>query len=233
MDMNSRLTMALAAGGGYLLGRTKKAKFALGVATVVMGKKMPLSPRAVARTATEQLARNPQFKELGEQLRSDLRGAGRAATGALVNRQVNALADRLHERTLDVRDRLDGVGASVEDTARGAASTAKDTTESVAEPADDQDESGEQGSRASGGAQRGSRPARRATDAAKKPAAKRPAKKQQAGRAPAKKTASSSARASGAPDRSRTAKRTGTKSTAKSSATGAKGSGAKGGRTRG
>ncbi|MBO8185595.1 DNA primase [Streptomyces spirodelae] len=230
--MNNRLTTALAVGGGYLLGRTKKAKFALGVATMVMGKRMQVSPQSVARFATEQLARNPQFKQLGDQLRTDLRGAGRAATGALVNRQVNALADRLHERTLDVRDQLAGVGEYAEGTARDAASTVADTTEGSGTEADDQSASDAPGARASNAADKSAGSARRATGTAKKTPAKRPAKKRTASRAPAKQAASSSSAASG---RSRPAKRTGTgtESTAKSSPTRAQSSGAKGGRSRG
>ncbi|GGW22591.1 hypothetical protein GCM10010381_00600 [Streptomyces xantholiticus] len=95
-------------GAGYLLGRTKKAKLAFAVGTVVLGRKLELSPQGVARLVTSQLQQNPQFKEIGDQLREDIRGVGHAATGALVNRQLSGLADRLHDRTLNVRDRTAG-----------------------------------------------------------------------------------------------------------------------------
>ncbi len=107
--MNNRLAMGLAVGAGYFLGRTKKAKLAFGIGTMVMGKKLQLSPRALAELASSQLQNNTQFKEIGDQLREDLRGVGKAATGALVTRQINAVADRLHDRRLDVQDRLAGV----------------------------------------------------------------------------------------------------------------------------
>ncbi len=71
--MNNRVTMGLALGAGYLLGRTKKAKFAFAVGTMVMGKKLQLSPRAIADFASSQLQNNPQFKEIGDQLRNDMR----------------------------------------------------------------------------------------------------------------------------------------------------------------
>ena len=70
---------------------------------------MQLSPRALAELVSPQLRDNPQFKEIGDQLREDLRGVGKAASGALVERQVEALADRLHGRTAEVRDQLAGV----------------------------------------------------------------------------------------------------------------------------
>lgn len=107
-SLNNRLVMGLAVGAGYVLGRTKKAKLAFAIGTMVAGKRLQLSPRALGDLVTQQLQNNPQFKAIGDQLREDLRGVGRAATGALVNRQLEGMADRLHERTLSVQDRIDG-----------------------------------------------------------------------------------------------------------------------------
>ncbi|WP_081239476.1 DNA primase [Streptomyces viridosporus] len=106
----NRTGLGLAIGAGYLLGRTKKLKAALAVGSLVAGKKLNLSPRMVADLVSQQLRDNPQFKEIGDQLRGDLRGVGKAASGALVERQLGSLADRLHGRTADVRGRLTGVG---------------------------------------------------------------------------------------------------------------------------
>ncbi|UNS96183.1 DNA primase [Streptomyces tubbatahanensis] len=249
--MNNRLTMALAVAGGYVLGRTKKAKFAFGVATMVAGKRLKLDPQALVGFAKDQLANNPQFKELGDQLRTDLRGAGKAATGALVNRQVNALADRLHERTLDVRGQLSGASDSAKETAGNAVSTAKDTAGDAGAPGQDGEERDERadgereseapadsrssgtGAKAAGGAQKTAGRARKSTGTAKKSAAQRPATKQSQGRATGKKAASSSSGTARSSSRSSTAKRTGTASAAKPASTRAKGSGAKGGRSRG
>lgn len=105
----NRLGLGLAVGAGYVLGRTKKIKLAFAVGTMVAGKKMKLSPRALGDLVSQQLQNNPQFKEIGDQLREDMRGVGKAATGALVERQISGLADRLHGRTADVRDQLAGV----------------------------------------------------------------------------------------------------------------------------
>ncbi|WP_371525752.1 DNA primase [Streptomyces sp. NBC_01283] len=105
----NRLGLGLAVGAGYVLGRTKKMKLAFAVGTMVAGKRMNLSPRALGDLLSQQLQNNPQFKEIGDQLRQDLRGVGKAASGALVERQISGLADRLHGRTADVRDQLAGV----------------------------------------------------------------------------------------------------------------------------
>jgi chemotaxis protein histidine kinase CheA len=105
----NRTGLGLAIGAGYLLGRTKKLKMAMAVGGLVAGKKLNLSPRMVADLLQQQLQNNPQFKEIGDQLRQDLRGVGKAASGAMVERQIDALADRLHGRTAQVRDQLSGV----------------------------------------------------------------------------------------------------------------------------
>ncbi|MFF7971494.1 DNA primase [Streptomyces sp. NPDC007905] len=104
----NRTALGLAVGAGYLLGRTKKAKMALAVGSLVAGKKLNLTPRALGDLLQQQLRDNPQFKEIGDQLREDLRGVGKAASGAMAERQMNALAERLHGRTTEVRDRLSG-----------------------------------------------------------------------------------------------------------------------------
>ncbi|MFD5161347.1 DNA primase [Streptomyces hawaiiensis] len=112
----NRMGLGLAVGAGYLLGRTKKLKMAVAVGGLVAGKKLNLSPRMVADLLQQQLRNNPQFKEIGDQLREDLRGVGKAASGAMVERQIDALADRLHGRTAQVRDQLTG---AVPGTGRG------------------------------------------------------------------------------------------------------------------
>lgn len=105
----NRLGVGLAVGAGYVLGRTKKLKLAFAVGTLVAGKRMQLSPRALADLVSGQLRDNPQLKEIGDQLREDLRGVGKAASGAMVERQISAMADRLHGRTAEVRDQIAGV----------------------------------------------------------------------------------------------------------------------------
>ncbi|MFJ4466074.1 DNA primase [Streptomyces sp. NPDC089424] len=104
----NRVGLGLAVGAGYILGRTKKMKLAFAVGTLVAGKRLNLGPRALADLVSGQLRNNPQFKELGDQLRQDLRGVGGAATGALVERQLGSLADRLHDRTAGMREQLGG-----------------------------------------------------------------------------------------------------------------------------
>ncbi|MEU2160044.1 hypothetical protein [Streptomyces sp. NPDC019208] len=106
--MNNGLAVGLAVGAGYVLGRTRKAKLALAVGTVVVCRRLDMGPRELVGVFSHPFRSIPQFKDIGDQLREDLRGVGSAAVGAVVNRQLHGLADRLRERTFDVRDRVYG-----------------------------------------------------------------------------------------------------------------------------
>ncbi|MEZ3178795.1 DNA primase [Streptomyces pimonensis] len=183
----NRTGLGLAIGAGYLLGRTKKLKMALAVGGLVAGKKLNLSPRMVADLVSQQLRDNPQFKEIGDQLRGELRGVGKAASGALVERQLDSLANRLHGRTAGMRDRLAGGGPG------------DDADEEHVEDAGAEDrEAPDEGEPAS------ERPARKAA-ARKAPGKKAASAKRAAAKrtAPVRKTA---AKGSAAASRSRTTK---------------------------
>ncbi|CAM5347522.1 hypothetical protein SVIOM342S_04170 [Streptomyces violaceorubidus] len=202
----NRVGLGLAIGAGYLLGRTKKLKLAVAVGTMVAGKKMNLTPKGIAELVSGQLQNNPQFKEIGDQLRTDLRGVGKAASGAMVERQIDALADRLHGRTAEVRDQLSGVASRApgvgDDTRdsegsedseyeepedRGEAEEREEAEDrGEAEESEDRGEAEESAERRA--PRRGERPAKKAPSEARKTARKAPAKKA-AAKAPAKKAA--------------------------------------------
>ncbi|MCX5600418.1 DNA primase [Streptomyces phaeochromogenes] len=212
----NRLGLGLAVGAGYVLGRTKKMKLAFAIGTMVAGKRMHLSPRALADLVTGQLQNNPQFKEIGDQLREDLRGVGKAASGALVERQIEGLADRLHGRTAQVRDQLSGVVPEVPGVGGKSGGKSRDDREDEPEdeyedydeydeyderePDASDDEVGERESAEDAeAAEDEERPRPRKRAPAKKAAKKAPAKKAAEKRsprkeAPAKKTAARAAK---------------------------------------
>lgn len=190
----NRTGLGLAIGAGYLLGRTKKLKLAVAVGTMVAGKKMNLTPKGIAELVSGQLQNNPQFKEIGDQLRTDLRGVGKAASGAMVERQLDALADRLHGRTAEVRDQLSGVASQAAGVGSDDSRDSEDSEDSEPEKREEpearqepeaRDERDERGERR---APRRERPARKAPPEARKTAKKTPAKKA-AAKAPARKAA--------------------------------------------
>ncbi|MFF7067138.1 DNA primase [Streptomyces pseudovenezuelae] len=221
----NRTGLGLAVGAGYLLGRTKKLKLAFAVGTLVAGKRMHLSPRAVADLVSQQLLKNPQFKEIGDTLRQDLRGVGKAASGAMVERQIDAIADRLHGRTAQVRDQLSGMAPEVpglsddepeEDEESEEEQTGTTEAEADEEPSDeyedDEDDDAED--------EQDDAPAKRT--AKKAPAKKTAAKKQPGRKPPAKKAAQSQGRTAG---KKTAAKKTTAKKTAAKKTTAARGAG--------
>ncbi|MBZ6292310.1 hypothetical protein KVH30_14395 [Streptomyces olivaceus] len=103
---DSRSAMAAAVAGGYLLGRTKKARLAFAVGSYLVGRRMGVSPGQVLSQRLGGLQQVPQLRELTEQMRGELLTAGRAAVTAAANRRLTSLADGLRDRT----DALDGGG---------------------------------------------------------------------------------------------------------------------------
>ncbi|MER7561871.1 DNA primase [Streptomyces sp. NPDC097941] len=226
----NRTGLGLAVGAGYLLGRTKKLKLAFAVGTLVAGKRMHLSPKAVADLVSQQLLKNPQFKEIGDTLRQDLRGVGKAASGAMVERQIDAIADRLHGRTAQVRDQLSGVAPDLsededdeserdEEPEEEETGTAED--EADEEPSDE-DEADDEADDDEADEEQEEAPAPAKRTAKKAPAKKSAAKKAPGRTPPAKKTAQSQGGTAG---KKTAAKKTTGKKTAAKKATAARGAG--------
>ncbi|WP_461072814.1 DNA primase [Streptomyces pseudoechinosporeus] len=204
----NRVGLGLAVGAGYVLGRTKKMKMAFAVGTLVAGKRMHLSPRALADLVNQQLQNNPQVKEIGDQLREDLSGVGKAASGALVERRIDALADRLHGRTEQVRGQLADVTPDVpglrdeeepedereefEEEESEEPDEAAEAEGESEEPEAEEREEAEAEEPQQGAAKRAAKKAPGKKSASKGPAKKAPAKEtaaKSAKKAPAKKTA--------------------------------------------
>ncbi|MGW9494067.1 DNA primase [Streptomyces prasinus] len=199
----NRTALGLAIGAGYFLGRTKKLKMAVAVGGLVAGKKLNLSPKMIGDLVSTQLRNNPQFKELGDQLRGDLRGAGKAASGALVERQLNALAGKLHGRTAEMRDQLNGAAGRPD---REAEDDEYDEDEGAEHDEHDEDVGDDEPD----GEEREAPPERPSKRASSKEGAKKaPAKKAPARKAPAKKTPAGKA----APAKKAAAKKTAAKKT--------------------
>jgi hypothetical protein len=133
--MTNRIPLALGVCAGYVLGRTRKAKLALTLAGAAAGRKLPLGPQAVGARLTERLNGNAQVKQIRDQLRQDLGGVGKAATGAIVQRRIGGLADRLEDRTRDLEDRLTGGRDERDDEQDGRVEPAEDDVPEVRDPA--------------------------------------------------------------------------------------------------
>ncbi|MFI1497335.1 hypothetical protein [Streptomyces platensis] len=136
MMTNAKMGVALV--GGYLLGRTKKAKMALGLGLFLAGKKLNLDPKRLGTL----VANSPVLGPLNDQVRKELVDATKAAAGTALTQRMSGLADSLHERTValsegrdasgeieriadDGRPAADGEEQAPEDDARGDAEDAE------------------------------------------------------------------------------------------------------------
>ncbi|MFJ3583353.1 hypothetical protein ACIPPS_14120 [Streptomyces sp. NPDC090127] len=88
-------TTAAALVGGYLLGRTKKAKMAIGVGMFLAGRKLDLDPRRIGKL----LANSPVTGALSDQVRRELVDATKSAATQALTKRATGLADTLHQRT--------------------------------------------------------------------------------------------------------------------------------------
>lgn len=68
MDNKEKVALAAAVVGGYVLGRTKKGRMALSIATYLAGRRFGLEPRQLAAEGMRRLGEIPQVAELQEQL---------------------------------------------------------------------------------------------------------------------------------------------------------------------
>ncbi|MCT4353919.1 hypothetical protein M5362_12350 [Streptomyces sp. Je 1-79] len=88
-------TTAAALVGGYLLGRTKKAKMAIGVGMFLAGRRLDLDPRRIGKL----LAASPVTGALSDQVRRELVEATKSAATQALTRRATGLADTLQRRT--------------------------------------------------------------------------------------------------------------------------------------
>jgi hypothetical protein len=99
MNLNCRTAMVSGAVGGYFVGRTKKAKLALVLAALFMGRRHGLGPQELIKKGMAKITEIPQFSELGEQVREELVMAARTALASSLNRRIEGISDSIHART--------------------------------------------------------------------------------------------------------------------------------------
>ncbi|MEU3794424.1 hypothetical protein [Streptomyces fructofermentans] len=99
MDDKDKMALAAAVMGGYVVGRTKKGRLALSVATYLAGRRFGLEPRQLAAEGVRRLAELPQVAQLQEQLRGEVLEAARKAVTATADRGMSSLAGALSDRT--------------------------------------------------------------------------------------------------------------------------------------
>ncbi|MFC4036143.1 hypothetical protein ACFO3J_32540 [Streptomyces polygonati] len=98
MDSSSKAAVSAAIASGYLLGRTKNAKYAFAIATYVAGRRFSLSPSKLAYEALRHLKENPQLGDLRDKVSGELLAAARSAVTGSADRKLAAMAETLRER---------------------------------------------------------------------------------------------------------------------------------------
>ncbi|MFE7759841.1 ABC transporter substrate-binding protein [Streptomyces sp. NPDC057438] len=128
-------TIGAAVLGGYLLGRTKKAKLALGLGALLAGSQVRPGQLGKAVDA-------PFLGDLTRQIRTELTGAGKAAATSVLSSKADSLAGTLHDRTAGLRERAEGNGGQNEADADADADT--DTDADAGAEDGDRDEADEE-----------------------------------------------------------------------------------------
>ncbi|WP_330318839.1 hypothetical protein [Streptomyces platensis] len=162
MMTNAKIGVALV--GGYFLGRTKKAKMALGLGLFLAGKKLNPDPKQLGTL----VANSPVLGPLNDQVRKELVDATKAAAGTALTQRMSGLADSLHERTAALNEGRD-VSGEIERTADDDRPAADDEEQAPEDDARGDAEDAE-GSKPSGKNAGGASRARPATSSARKTA---------------------------------------------------------------
>ncbi|MFD4765424.1 hypothetical protein [Streptomyces niveus] len=190
MEDSKKVCVAAAMAAGYVLGRTKKGKLALGLAALVAGQQIPMNPRELVILTARKLAENPTVAPLVEQARGEVLGAGRSALSASANRRLEAVADALQQRTEALLEEpLEADEAEEEE-------EPEEEPEEQSEEYEEEEEEGEETPPRRRPAKRAAAkkaPAKKAA-AKKAPAKKKAAKKSPPKKAPAKKSANRDSR---------------------------------------
>jgi hypothetical protein len=136
--MNPSTKVGVAVAGGYLLGRTKRARLAIALGSYLLGVK--LDPKALGKEALQQLSQRPEFAKLTGDMRGEMLNVGRAAALAAMNSRIERFATSLDSRTSQLRDQLElGSGSSDGETEDGVEDDYDDfTDEADDEVADDE-----------------------------------------------------------------------------------------------
>jgi cobalamin biosynthesis protein CobT len=199
--MNNQARIAAAVASGYLLGRTRKMKLAITVGGLLMGHRIPTSPKGLLEEGQKLAEQNPELAKIQDQIRDKLFEAAKGAALATLVSQLNSVSDTLRDRTEGLRGALeleqsedeapeDEAPSDEEEEDEGPEDEApSDEEEEAEQPTDESEEEPEEKPRPRTRTSSRRGPAKKTAKAAAKkaPAKKAPAKKSAAKKAPAKK----------------------------------------------
>ncbi|WP_280496061.1 hypothetical protein [Nocardia asiatica] len=127
--------IALGVGIGYLLGRTRKMRFALSLAGAAMARRSAGTPGDLLERGTSLLKQSPELTRITDTVRDELLTAARSAAVTAASNRLDALNERLQQGSTLLADK----------DRRGSAETDSDEDEDEA-PEDEAPEHDEQAS---------------------------------------------------------------------------------------
>jgi hypothetical protein len=102
--MKGGTKVAIGVGIGYLLGRTRKMRFALALGGAAMAKRSSDVPGALLERGTSLLKSSPEVTQLADTVRSELVGAVRSAAVTAASNRIDAFNARLQQGSTLVSD---------------------------------------------------------------------------------------------------------------------------------
>ncbi|MFI6569858.1 hypothetical protein [Nocardia fluminea] len=105
--MEGGTRIAIGVGIGYVLGRTRKMRFALGLAGAAMARRSSGTPGELMKFGTALVKSSPELSQLTDTVRGELLGAVRSAAVTAASSRIDALNDRLQHGSTLVADEDD------------------------------------------------------------------------------------------------------------------------------
>ncbi|MFF3575068.1 hypothetical protein ACFYXQ_45770 [Nocardia jiangxiensis] len=102
--MKGGVRIAIGVGIGYLLGRTRKMRFALTLAGAAMSRRTTGAPSELLERGTSLLKSSPELTQLTDTVRGELLGAVRSAAVTAASNRIDALNARLQQGSTVVVD---------------------------------------------------------------------------------------------------------------------------------
>ena len=102
--MKGGTRIAIGVGVGYLLGRTRKMRFALSLAGAAMARRSTGTPAELLERGTELLKSSSALTELTDTVRGELMDAARSAAVTAASNRIDALSERLQQGATSVSD---------------------------------------------------------------------------------------------------------------------------------
>ncbi|MFD6550614.1 hypothetical protein [Streptomyces sp. NPDC058398] len=94
MKATTKIALAAAVAGGYVLGRLKKGRLTFAVATYIAGRRFGLDPQQLATEGLKRLSDVPGVAAFQEQIRDELIDAGLQALAATAPAEKTAPAKK-------------------------------------------------------------------------------------------------------------------------------------------